>query len=73
MRTSMISVTPWAWQVSNSLAFMRREALAMSGVLGPMPEQNSWMPPPVPVDSMIGEPKSGFERAKASETALANG
>jgi hypothetical protein len=48
-----------AAQVSNSLAFIRREALTMSGVLGPRPEQNSWTPLPVPVDSISGERMSG--------------
>ena len=37
------------------------------------PPQNSAKPPPVPVDSMIGERNSGLERTKASETALAKG
>ena len=52
---SMTSVTPLAWQSANSLAFMRREACVMSGVSAPRPAQNSFIPPPVPVDSMIGE------------------
>jgi hypothetical protein len=69
----MISVTPLVRQVSNSLAFIWRLALAMSGVLAPIPEQNSWMPPPVPVASINGEPNSGCARAKVSDTALAKG
>ena len=43
----------------------------MSGVWAPTPAQNSFMPPPVPVDSMMGEANC-VSRAKASETALAN-
>ena len=70
---SVISVTPFCWQVSNSLAFMRREALAMSGLSAPTPLQNSWMPPPLPVASMMGEGYSGLERTKLSETSLAKG
>ena len=69
----MISSTLLALQPSNSLSFMRREALTMSGVLGPRPLQNSWMPLPVPVDSISGERKSVFERAKFSATSLAKG
>ncbi len=51
----MMSVTPLAWQSANSLAFIWREACVMSGVSAPRPAQNSFIPPPVPVDSMIGE------------------
>ncbi len=36
-----MSVTPLATQRSNSLAFIGREALAMSGVDGPIPEQKA--------------------------------
>ena len=50
-----------------------REAFTMSGVLGPRPEQNSWMPFPVPVDSIRGERLSGNDRAKFSATSLAKG
>ena len=33
---------------------MRREALVAAGWLTPIPAQNSFMPPPVPVDSTTG-------------------
>ena len=52
---SATSVTPFFWQISNSLGFIRRDASAMSGVPGPTPAQNCCMPPPVPVDSSTGE------------------
>ena len=71
--SSMILSTPLLTQASNSDGFMRREALAMSGVFGPSPVQNSWMPLPVPVDSISGERISGFEREKFSATSLAKG
>ena len=45
----------------------------MSGVSAPTPEQNSLIPPPVPVDSISGDLKSGFARAKLSATVLAKG
>ena len=44
----------------------------MSGVLTPMPAQNSFKPPPEPVDSTTGVLKSVF-LPKRSETAVANG
>ena len=50
----MMSVTPLATHWSNSDAFMRREALAMSGVWAPTPAQKAAMPPPVPSDSTRG-------------------
>ena len=43
-------VTPAALQVSSSVSFMAREALVKSGVFSPTPPQNSFMPPPVPVE-----------------------
>ena len=52
--SSTMSVTPLAWHMSNSDFFIGREALAMSGVLGPTPWQKAWMPPPVPRDSTRG-------------------
>src|SRR5690606_24337894 len=52
--TSTMPVTPFFWQAANSLAFMRREALATSGYWGPTPLQKSLMPPPVPVLSTLG-------------------
>ena len=44
---STMSVTPLAWHSAYSLTFIRRLALAISGVLAPTPAQNSLMPPPV--------------------------
>ena len=70
---SVISFTPFDWQVSNSLTFIRREALAISGVSAPTPLQNSAMPPPLPVDSISGERMPGLEREKLSDTSLAKG
>ncbi|MNN76862.1 hypothetical protein D3C81_1932770 [compost metagenome] len=69
---STMSVTPLATQRSNSPCFIGREALAMSGVEGPMPAQKAWMPPPVPKDSTRGaEPPE--VRAKFSATRVAKG
>ena len=51
---STMSLTPFFWQSSNSDFFMRREALVTSGCCTPTPAQNSFMPPPVPVDSTTG-------------------
>ena len=45
----------------------------MSGLSAPTPAQNSFMPPPVPVDSMSGDLKFGLSRVNASATALAKG
>ena len=45
-----MSLTPFFWQSSNSLFFMRRDALVASGCVTPTPAQNSFMPPPVPVE-----------------------
>ncbi len=56
---------------SNSLLVMRREALVTSGVWTPTPEQNSFMPPPVPVDSTIGVLPDFWP--KRSATAVVNG
>ena len=51
---------------------MAREALVKSGVFSPTPAQNSFMPPPVPVDSTTGvlnlPPWPSF-----SATAVVNG
>ena len=58
---STMSLTPFFWQSSNSLFFMRREALVTSGWPAPTPAQNSFMPPPVPVDSTTGVlPRAGL-------------
>ena len=51
---SVIRFTPLAWQRLNSLGFIGREELVMSGVLIPSPAQKSFMPPPEPVDSTTG-------------------
>ena len=47
---STMSLTPFFWQSSNSLFFIARDALVASGWLSPTPAQNSFMPPPVPVE-----------------------
>ena len=70
---SVILVTPFAAQAFASDAFIRRDALATSGKRSPTPAQNSLMPAPVPVDSMIGEPRRELARATRSATCLANG
>ena len=44
----------------------------MSGKSTPTPEQNSFMPPPVPVDSTLGVLNLP-ERPKFSATAVENG
>ena len=51
---------------------MAREALAMSGKSTPVPEQNSLMPPPVPVDSTLGVLNLP-PRPKFSATAVEKG
>ena len=65
-------VAPLALQSASSLSLMAREALVKSGVPSPTPEQNSFMPPPVPVDSTTGvlnwPPWPSF-----SATAVVNG
>ena len=71
--TSMIWLTPLRLHCSISVALIRREALATSGCCGPTPPQNRLMPPPVPVDSTIGDWKLGLAWAKRSATATANG
>src|SRR5690606_22952891 len=50
-----------------------REALAISGVEGPMPAQKAWMPPPVPRDSTRGAEPPPPLRAKVSATRVAKG
>ena len=71
--TSTMSFTPFFWQFSNSLFFMRRDALVMSGVSAPTPLQNCSMPPPVPVDSRTGDLREASALANASDAALAKG
>src|SRR3546814_19425346 len=51
---SMTSAAPFALQVAYSDAFIGREALTISGCCAPTPAQNSFIPPPVPVDSITG-------------------
>jgi hypothetical protein len=51
---------------------IRRDALVMSGWSTPTPAQNSFMPPPVPVLSMIGV-LNLLLRPNSSATAVANG
>src|SRR5690606_1596511 len=70
--SSTMSVTPFSTQRSNSLAFIGREALAMSGVEGPTPEQKAWMPPPVPRASTRGEDPPPL-REKVSATRVEKG
>jgi hypothetical protein len=67
-----MSVTPFFAHCSNSDAFIGREALATSGVLGPTPLQNSLMPPPVPRLSTRGA-LLPLLRAKVSATRVVNG
>jgi hypothetical protein len=69
---SVIDVTPFFVQVSNSVLVMAREALEMSGCCVPTPAQNSRMPPPVPVDSTIGALRPEV-RANCSATVVVNG
>src|SRR5512134_3554457 len=54
MRISVIAVTPALLQASISLSLILRDAPVISGVPSPTPLQNSFMPPPVPVDSTTG-------------------
>src|SRR5688572_6372812 len=49
-----MEVTPFFLQASISLSLILRDAPVTSGVLSPTPPQNSFMPPPVPVDSTTG-------------------
>ena len=70
--TSITSVTPLLWHISNSLDLMRRDEFVMSGVLTPRPEQKSLSPPPEPVDSIFGVAKSEV-LPKRSATTVANG
>ena len=51
---------------------MRRDALVTSGCSTPTPSQNSFRPPPEPVDSMTGVLKPEV-LPKVSATAVANG
>ena len=46
--------TPASAHILVSLLFIARDALVTSGYWTPIPLQNSFMPPPVPVDSTTG-------------------
>src|SRR6056300_1142428 len=52
--TCEISVTPFSKHICFSFGLMAREAFVISGVLTPIPLQNNFIPPPVPVDSITG-------------------
>src|SRR6056300_1474944 len=52
--TSVIFLTPFFWHKSNSLFLILLEALVTSGVSNPWPLQNNFIPPPVPVASILG-------------------
>ncbi len=67
MRTSMMSVTPLAAQVSISDERIEREAFAMSMVFSPTPSQKRRRPVDEPPDSTTGVGKSKFS-PKASAT-----
>jgi len=67
-----VNSTPFSRQVSTSDIFTRREALVTSGCSTPTPAQNSFRPPPDPVDSMIGVAKS-VVLPNSSATAVAKG
>ena len=68
----MIVVTPLAAHWSTSDFLMRRDALTTSGWAGPTPAQNSFNPPPVPVDSTTGVLNLPV-LPKASATAVVKG
>ena len=69
----MMFETPFFLHISNSVAFIRRDAVAISGWLAPTPAQNNLIPAPVPVDSMIGDLNCGFLFLNCSATAVAKG
>ena len=54
MTASVISVTPFFSHSLNSLVFILLEAFVISGVFMSLPAQNSFIPPPEPVDSTTG-------------------
>ncbi len=68
----MISVTPLLRHMSTSDFLIRREALVMSGCSTPTPAQNSFRPPPEPVDSIFGVLKP-VVLPNCSATTVANG
>ena len=51
--TSITSVTPLSKHSFASFAFIGLEALVISGKLVPKPPQNNFIPPPVPVGSIV--------------------
>ena len=69
---SVILVMPFFAHSLTSLDFILLEAFVMSGVEGPLPAQNSFKPPPEPVDSMIGALCS-VPLPKFSATTVAKG
>ena len=69
---STMSVTPFSLQSFHSLAFIRRDAFVMSGWPVPTPAQNSFSPPPDPVDSTTGVGNS-VVLPNCSATAVENG
>src|SRR5210317_1861429 len=69
--TSVISVIPFFLHNSTSLDLMARLAFVISGELPPIPLQNNFIPPPVPVDSITGVLKPDLPNL--SDTTVANG
>ena len=67
-----MGVIPLAAQFSFSLDFIARLAFVTSGYSRPIPEQNNFAPPPVPVDSITGALKSVF-LANLSATMVEKG
>ena len=68
----MISVTPLSWHFLNSDSFIRLDEFVISGYFVPMPEQNNFIPPPEPVDSILGVRLPVFF-PKRSATTVAKG
>jgi hypothetical protein len=62
---------PFAAHFSTSLDLIAREAFVKSGWLAPVPAQNSFIPPPVPVDSITGAVLPSA--AKVSPTIVVKG
>ena len=67
-----MSVTPFDAQVVTSDSLMAREEFVTSGKSTPTPSQNSFRPPPEPVDSTFGVLNSVL-RPKRSATTVENG
>ena len=51
--TSITSLTPFSRQSFASFDFIGLEAFVISGNFSPIPPQKSFIPPPVPVGSMV--------------------